>query len=185
MLTWIVLSINFSLDKINMKRLQAYQFELMPNGAQQRAFRRYAGCCRFVFNKALDWQNTQYKADSQFKFNYAKIANLLQQWKQELPLLKAAPSQCLQQSIKHLGSSFSNFFAKRAAFPKFKKKGLGESMRFPQGFKIEAKNNRLFLPKLGWVRYRNSRAMLGLAKNITASKKMVSGLLNAHNKVVP
>jgi len=83
-----------------MKRLQAYQFELTPNGALLRAIRCYAGSSDFVFNKALDWQNTRYKADTQFKFSYTRLAK--PQWKQELPWLNAAPSQCcLQQSIKH------------------------------------------------------------------------------------
>jgi len=153
-----------------MKRLQAYKFELIPNGEQTRAMRQYAGCCRVVYNKALAWQNTQYQADNTFKFGYTKIANLLPLWKSELAWLKDAPSQTLQQSLKNLESSFRNFFAKRADFPKFKKKGVSDSFRFPQGFKIEQQNNRLFLPKLGWIRYRNSRKMQGVAKNITVSQ---------------
>ena len=154
-----------------MKRLQAYKFELMPNGEQCRAMRQYAGCCRVVYNKALAWQNAQYQADNTFRFSYTTIANLLPQWKGELTWLKDAPSQTLQQSLKNLESSFRNFFAKRADFPKFKKKGLSDSFRFPQGFKLEQHNNRIFLPKLGWMRYRNSRDMLGVAKNITLSQK--------------
>ena len=154
-----------------MKRLQAYKFELMPNGEQSRAMRQYAGSCRVVYNKALAWQNAQYQADNTFKFGYTKIANLLPQWKDELTWLKDAPSQTLQQSLKNLESSFRNFFAKRADFPKFKKKGVNDSFRFPQGFKLEQHNNRIFLPKLGWLRYRNSREMLGVAKNITVSLK--------------
>lgn len=75
-----------------MKRLQAYKFELMPNGEQTRAMRQYAGCCRVVYNKALAWQNTQYQADNTFKFSYTKIANLLPQWKDELLWLKDATS---------------------------------------------------------------------------------------------
>lgn len=154
-----------------MQRLQAYKFELMPNGEQSRAMCQYAGCCRVVFNKALAWQNAQYQADNTFKFGYTKIANLLPQWKDELAWLKDAPSQTLQQSLKNLESSFRNFFAKRADFPKFKKKGMSDSFRFPQGFKIEQHNNRIFLPKLGWIGYRNSREMVGIAKNITVSLK--------------
>ena len=42
-----------------MKRLQAYKFELMPDGEQTRAMRQYAGCCRVFYNKALAWQNAQ------------------------------------------------------------------------------------------------------------------------------
>jgi putative transposase len=154
-----------------MKRLQAYKFELMPNGAQVRAMRQYAGACRFEYNKALAWQNAQYQADNTFKFSYTKIANLLPQWKEELDWLKDAPSQPLQQSLKNLEASFRHFFAKRTDFPRFKKKGQLDSFRFPQGFKLEQHNNRVFLPKLGWIRYRNSREVLGALKNITVSQK--------------
>ncbi len=156
-----------------MKRLQAYKFELMPNGEQQRKMRQFAGACRFVFNKALAWQKEQYAADQSNKFSYAKIANLLPAWKQDPASvwLTEAPSQALQQTLKNLESSFKNFFAKRADFPRFKKKGMGDSFRYPQGCKIEQHNNRLFLPKLGWLRYRNSRTVLGIIKNITISQK--------------
>jgi hypothetical protein len=46
----------------NMQRLQAFKYELMPNGAQRRQMRRFAGCCRFVFNRALALQRTTYEA---------------------------------------------------------------------------------------------------------------------------
>jgi hypothetical protein len=38
------------------ERRQAYKFELMPNGEQQRQMRRYAGSVRFIYNKALGLQ---------------------------------------------------------------------------------------------------------------------------------
>ena len=43
-----------------MQRLQAFKFELRPNGEQQRNMRRFAGSCRFVFNKALALQKERY-----------------------------------------------------------------------------------------------------------------------------
>lgn len=154
-----------------MQRLQAYKFELMPNGEQTRAMRRFAGACRFVYNKALAWQNEQYQADNSFKFSYTKLANLLPEWKKDADTtwLSESPSQTLQQALKNLESSFRNFFAKRADFPKLKKRGQSDSFRYPQGFKVEQGNNRLFLPKIGWVRYRNSRVIQGTVKNITIS----------------
>lgn len=154
-----------------MKRLQAYKFELMPNGEQQRQMRCFAGACRFVYNKALAWQITQYAQDNTYKFSYTKLANVLPGWKRDNTTLwlKDSPSQTLQQALKNLESSFKNFFAKRADFPKFKKRGQHDSFRYPQGFKIEQGNSRLFLPKLGWMRYRNSRRVLGEIKNITVS----------------
>ncbi|MFC3333034.1 RNA-guided endonuclease InsQ/TnpB family protein [Paenalcaligenes hominis] len=156
-----------------MKRLQAYQYELTPNGAQRRNMRRFAGACRFVFNRALAWQKDRYAADSTTKFSYTVLANFLPVWKKEKETvwLKHAPSQCLQQALKDLERAYKNFFAKRAAFPRFKKKGQSDRFRYPQGCKLDQENSRIFLPKLGWVRYRNSREVLGTVKNVTVSHK--------------
>ena len=156
-----------------MIRLQAYKFELQPNGEQRRDMRRYAGACRFVFNKALAWQNEQYAVDKAVKFSYTTLANLLPLWKQDpaIQWLKESPSQPLQQTLKDLERAYKNFFAKRADFPRFKKKGQSDSFRYPQGCKLDQANNRIFLPKLGWVRYRNSREALGTVKNVTVSSK--------------
>lgn len=154
-----------------MKLRKAFKFEIMPNGEQIRRIKQFCGCARFVFNRALAWQNEQYKQDNSVKFSYTKIANLLPHWKKELHWLKDCHSQVLQQSLKDLESAFKNFFQKRADFPKFKKKGLKESFRFPQGCKLEQQNNRLYLPKIGWIRYRNSRDVQGEVKNVTVIQK--------------
>ena len=154
-----------------MKLRKAFKFEIMPNGEQIRRIKQFCGCARFVFNRALAWQNEQYEQDNSFKFSYTKITSLLPHWKKELHWLKDCHSQVLQQSLKDLESAFKNFFQKRADFPKFKKKGLKESFRFPQGCKLEQQNNRLYLPKIGWIRYRNSRDVQGEVKNVTVSQK--------------
>lgn len=71
-----------------------------------------------------------------------------------------------------MGVRQSNFFAKRAAFPRFKKKGRSDSFRYPdpKQIKLDQTNSRLFLPKLGWLRYRKSREALGAVKNVTVSQ---------------
>ncbi|PYU78239.1 MAG: transposase, partial [Acidobacteria bacterium] len=77
------------------------------------------------------------------------------------------PAQALQQALKNLERAYSNFFQKRAEFPKFKKKGQRESFRVPQGFEVDNGNGRIKLPKIGWMRYRKSQEVLGEAKNVT------------------
>ena len=150
---------------------KAFKFEIMPNGSQILRIKQFCGCSRFVFNRALAWQNEQYEKDNNFKFSYTKVANLLPQWKKELIWLKECHSQVLQQSLKDLENAFKNFFQQRSDFPKFKKKGVKESFRFPQGCKLEQQNSRIWLPKIGWVRYRNSRDIVGEIKNVTVSQK--------------
>jgi putative transposase len=71
-----------------------------------------------------------------------------------------------------LDSAYKNFFEKRAHPPTEKKKGkCQDSFRYPQGFKIDEANDRIYLPKIGWIRYRNSRAVRGVARNVTISRK--------------
>ena len=133
--------------------------------------RRFAGSCRFVFNKALALQKERHEQGDK-KLGYAQLCKQLTQWKLDSSTawLTDTPSQALQQTLKDLERAYSNFFAKRTDFPRFKKKGGSDSFRYPQGCKLDQANSRLFLPKLGWVRYRNSRDVLGSVKNITVSQ---------------
>ena len=133
--------------------------------------RRFAGACRFVFNRALALQNENHEAGNKY-ISYTKMASCLIGWKShpDTQWLKDAPSQPLQQSLKDLERGYKNFFQKRAAFPRFKKRGQNDAFRYPQGVKLDQTNNRISLPKLGWVRYRNSREVIGEVKNVTVSQ---------------
>ena len=157
-----------------MQRRQAFKYELKPTGEQQRNLRRYAGSCRFVYNKALALQQANHAAGEKF-IGYVAMAANLPVWKREAgqTWLKDSPSQALQHALKDLDKAYQNFFAKRADFPRFKRKGSGNNFRYPdpKQIKLDQRNNRLFLPKLGWIRYRNSREVLGELRNVTVSGK--------------
>ena len=133
--------------------------------------RRFAGACRFVFNRALARQNENHEAGNKY-IPYGKMASWLVEWKNatETQWLKDSHSQPLQQSLKDLERAYKNFFRKRAAFPRFKKRGQNDAFRYPQGVKLDQENSRIFLPKLGWMRYRNSRQVTGVVKNVTVSQ---------------
>ena len=154
-----------------MKRLQAFKFQLRPDGQQEREMRRFAGACRFVFNRALALQNENHEAGNKY-ISYTKMTSWLVEWKDtpEMQWLKDAPSQPLQQSLKDLEGAYKNFFQKRAKPPRFKKRGRNDAFRYPQGVKLDQRNSRIFLPKLGWMRYRNSQDVLGAVKNVTVSQ---------------
>ncbi len=154
-----------------MQRLQAFKYE--PTGEQQHNMRRYAGACRFVFNKALALQKDNHEAGNTF-IGYVAMARNLTAWRNgaETPWLKDAPVHPLQHALKDLEKAYKNFFARRTAFPRFKKKGQGDSFRYPdpKQIKLDQANGRIFLPKLGWLRYRNSREALGEVRNATVSQ---------------
>ena len=152
-----------------MLRLQAFKFELQPGGEQLRNLRQFAGSCRFVYNKGLALNLERYEKKEQ-RLGYAGLCALLPNWKIEHEFLSEVPAQALQQALKNLERAYTNFFQKRADFPKFKKKGQRESFRVPQGFKVDNGNGRVKVPKMGWMRYRKSQDVLGGAKNITISE---------------
>lgn len=79
----------------------------------------------------------------------------------------------LQQALKNLERAYANFFAKRADAPRFKRKGRSDSFRYPdpKQIQLDPLNSRIFLPKLGWLRYRKSREVLGVVKNVTVSAR--------------
>lgn len=133
--------------------------------------RRFAGACRFVFNRALALQNENHEAGNKY-IPYTKMTSWLIEWKADTDTqwLKEAPSQPLQQSLKDLERAYKNFFHKRASFPRFKKRGTNDAFRYPQGVKLAQKSSCIFLPKLGWIRYRNSREVPGVVKNVTVSQ---------------
>ena len=134
--------------------------------------RRFAGACRFIYNKALALQKERYERGEK-KLGYAGLCKLLTEWRNsaETAWLADAPIHPLQQKLKDLERAYSNFFAKRADFPRFKKKGRSDSFRYPdpKQIKLDQGNSRIFLPKLGWLRYRNSRKVLGDLRNVTVS----------------
>ena len=111
-----------------MQRLQAYKYELMPNGEQQRAMRRFAGSCRFVYNKALALQKESHAAGNKF-IGYVPMAKHLTNWRNSLdtPWLKDAPCHPLQHALKDLEKACKSFFAKRTHFPRLKRRGSGDT----------------------------------------------------------
>ncbi|EAA9032399.1 transposase [Salmonella enterica subsp. enterica serovar Potsdam] len=154
-----------------MLKRQAFKFQLRPNGQQERDMRCFAGACRFVFNRGLALQNENHEAGDKY-IPYTKMASWLIERKgdAETQWLKESPSQSLQQSLKDLERAYKNFFQKRAAFPRFKKRGQNDTFRYPQGVKLDQDNSRIFLPKLGWIHYRNSREVTGVVKNVIVSQ---------------
>lgn len=63
-----------------MQRLQAYKFELKTDVRQERQMPRFAGACRFVFNKALALHKARYEQGEK-KLGYAASCKQLTEWR--------------------------------------------------------------------------------------------------------
>jgi putative transposase len=157
-----------------MKRQQAFKYELKPSDEQRHRMVCYAGCKRVVYNKALELQAANHAAGNKF-IRYESMAKNLGAWRSDEAALwlREAPYHTLQQALKDMEKAFKNFFEGRTDYPVHKKKGRHDSFRYPDPKQIELDqaNSRIKLPKLGWLRYRNSREVLGAVRNVTVSNR--------------
>src|SRR5262245_37771538 len=118
---------------------KAYKYRLKECVEVLKPLAQTAGCCRLVWNRALNLQKQ--RLDNGLNIlTYAELCNELAQWKQdaEFSFLKNVPSQPLQQTLKDLDRAIREAFLKKKGFPHFKKKFRNDSFRYPQGCRLEA-----------------------------------------------
>jgi putative transposase len=148
---------------------KSFRYRLYPNADQQKKLAVQFGHARFVWNWGLNLRKTTYTETGQ-GISYNQLAGKLVELKNtpDAEWLKEADSQALQQKLQDLDRAYTNFFEKRAKFPRFKSKRDNQSIRYPQRFKFSAA--RVYLPKVGWVKAVFHRPLEGKAKNVTVSK---------------
>ncbi|CAH0164684.1 hypothetical protein SRABI118_00847 [Massilia sp. Bi118] len=152
----------------------AHRIRLDPNNVQATHFARAAGTARFAYNWALTEWERQYelcKADPSLpKPNEAALRRQLNGIKREkfswmLEVTKSAP----QIAIMQLGRAFENFFAKRARYPTFRRKGRDDRFALSNDqFRVEDRYIRV--PKLGWVRMREALRLTGRILSASISR---------------
>ncbi|MFG1954948.1 RNA-guided endonuclease InsQ/TnpB family protein [Micromonospora sp. NPDC048830] len=100
---------------------RAFKYRFYPTGGQAAELARTFGCVRKVYNLALA-ARTEAWTLRQERINYNTTSAMLTGWKKtdELAFLNDVSSVPLQQALRHLQTGFTNFFAGRARYPRFK-----------------------------------------------------------------
>lgn len=134
---------------------KSFKTELKPNNKQKTLFKQYTGTARFVYNWALSLLQEDYKSEKKIKPSAITLHKILiYKKKDEFKWMKDISKWCPQNSLRNLEAAYKKFFKKQNAFPKFKKKGQNES--FTLDAPINVKNNKIKLPKIGWVSLKES-----------------------------
>jgi putative transposase len=150
-----------------MKIRRSYRFQLKTNARQRVQLSHFAGCNRFVYNMALSKQKKRLDQSESVQ-SYAQMCVQLIALKQEYPFLAEVHSQPLQQTLKDLDRALKEGLSQAKGFPRFKKRGKQDSFRYPQGVKIA--DDKIYLPKIGWLKFRKSREIEGTVKNVMVSR---------------
>ncbi|MCX5441088.1 MULTISPECIES: RNA-guided endonuclease TnpB family protein [unclassified Streptomyces] len=119
---------------------RAFKYRFYPTDAQAAELSRTFGCVRKVYNLALAARTEAWAR--QERINYNATSAMLTAWKKtgELAFLNEVSSVPLQQTLRHLQTAFTNFFAKRAKYPRFKskKKSRKSAEYTTSGFRFRA-----------------------------------------------
>ncbi|MFD5328537.1 RNA-guided endonuclease InsQ/TnpB family protein [Streptomyces sp. NPDC127092] len=127
---------------------RAFKYRFYPSDAQAAELSRTFGCVRKVYNLALAARTEAWAR--QERVNYNRTSALLTAWKrtEELAFLNDVSSVPLQQCLRHLQTAFTNFFGKRAKYPRFKsrKRSRKSAEYTTSGFRF--RDGRLTLAKM-------------------------------------
>lgn len=154
--------------------LIAHRIALDPNNVQATYFARASGTARFAYNWALaEWkrQHEAWKLDNNHpKPSQAALRRQLNALKREqFPWMLEVTKNAPQMAIIQLGDAFKNFFAGRAQYPQFRKKGVHDRFTLTNDqFSIDG--CRIRIPNLGWVRMRESLRFAGKIMSATVSR---------------
>jgi putative transposase len=154
-----------------MRIVLTHRIELKPHKIQAALLRECVGASRFAYHGALaEWQR-QYQAGE--KPNEAALRrpfNAIQPV--EFPWILDLPKSVPPQAIKNVGGALQRFFQKKSKSPHFKKRGVHDSARLDNGpGTFECLERRVRLPKIGWVRMRESLRFHGKPLSTTLSRE--------------
>ena len=154
--------------------LISHRTALDLNNVQATYMSQAAGTARFAYNWALTEWKAQYEAwkqdNSRPKPSQAALRRQLNSIKREkFPWMLKVTKNAPQMAIIQLGKAFENFFAGRAKYPQYRKKGKGDRFTLTNDqFRIDG--CRIRIPNLGWVRMRESLRFSGKIMSATISR---------------
>ncbi len=157
-----------------MKINKAHKIRLDPNNKQKGYFVRACGVTRFTYNWALaEWKLQYDNRDKPSGFLLKKKFNSIK--KQEFPFVMDVTKCASEQAFTNLGKAFQGFFrdiktGRKPGYPKFKKKGKSKDSFYIANDKLKFDGKKVRIPKLGWVRMRESPRLAGKILSAIVSK---------------
>jgi|WetSurMetagenome_2_1015567.scaffolds.fasta_scaffold121049_1 putative transposase len=146
----------------------AYKFRCYPTKEQELLLAKIFGSVRWVYNQNLIKKRDTYK-NTGVGLSHNELSRQLTEQKQtdEYSWLKEVPRTCLTISLMDLDRSYKNFFEKRSGYPKLKNRYAKKSARFQD---VVFTPGTIKLPKLGVIKTKFHREVIGIPKTATISK---------------
>lgn len=151
--------------------LRAYKYRIYPTDEQKVLFAKTFGCCRFVYNWALNLKIEAYKQEKKSIGNVELTNRMKSELKAEHEWLSEVNSQSLQSALRNLDSAYTNFFrkTKTVGFPRFKSRRDRQSFLCPQHCRVDFEKGTLTIPKAKDISAVPHRKFKGMVKTVTIS----------------
>ncbi len=135
----------------------AFKTELKVNSSQRLLLAKHAGTARHAYNWALGLcqqilDNNSHRPEEKIKFPTAidlhkwLVALVKPRFEWYYEVSKCAP----QYALRHLADAFKRFFSKKGGFPRFKKKGRGDSFTLDGSITVDPR--KIKVPVIGWIK---------------------------------
>lgn len=144
---------------------KVYRFRMRPTQSQECVLNRLAGARRWVWNWALRrWRDHHETTGKSIPMSMLSAELTALKALPETAWLKECDAQSLQQSLRDLQRAFVNFFEKRACYPRFKSRKR-DPLRFRIPQRVKVADGKVYVPKAGWVRLRQSQPITETTKS--------------------
>ena len=157
---------------------RAYRMRVYPTRRQRALLGRLFGAGRYVWNWGLARRSDAYKAEG-IGLNWVALSREFTTLRRAegTGWLSELPRQPFEQVLRDLERAFQNFFAHRAEYPRFKRRGGKCAVRFTldqRRAQVKRGEDRdrwasVSLPGLGSVKLRRTEALLGRLRSVTLS----------------
>jgi len=147
----------------------SHKIELVTNNKQSTYFAKSCGVARVAYNWGLNKWQELYSANQ--KVNEGILRKQLNAIKKtEFPYMLEVTKCAVQLAIKNdLQNAFTRFFNKQSKYPKSRKKGVHDRFHISND-QFDVKDNYIRIPKLGWVKMRETLRFKGKILSATVSR---------------
>ena len=155
-----------------------YRVRLYPTDEQKILINKTFGCCRVVYNKTLARKKELWESNNHSLSKCEAIKSLpTLKADEEFSWLSEVDSVALQASIENLFRAYDNFFKSvknkdgKFSYPKFKSKKNRQSYTTKNTHDcIKVIGKSLQLPKLGFIKFRCGKEIIGKIKRVTVTR---------------
>lgn len=152
--------------------LRTFKYPLLPNHMQERTLSAWLESNRVLYNAALEQRREAYRMQCK-TLGYMTQTKELTELRACDERFKNIPVEVSRSALRNLQHAFDRFFCRvkagqKPGYPRFRSRDRYDSFGIGR---VTVKGNRVYIPKLGRVKFHRYRELEGTIREVTLRKK--------------